>query len=306
MEKDILKTNNLTKKYGDFIALDNVNVNIKEKDIYGLIGRNGAGKTTLMRVISTLTSKTSGSFNLFNSSDNDITETKKRIGCLIETPAFFPNLTAYGNLKYYSIQKGITDLSKITKALEIVNLNNTGKKKFKTFSLGMKQRLGIAFAILDNPDFIILDEPINGLDPIGIGELRDTFKRLNEKENMTILISSHILSELYLVATKFGFIENGKLVKELTKEELDIECSKTLVIKTPNIKKATSVIEKYLKTNNYKLISNNEIRLFDYLDNPAKVTKSLCENDVDVMSIYETGLSLEEYFKEVVKEVNND
>lgn len=306
MKKDILKTSNLSKKYGNFLALNSVNVTIKEGDIYGLIGRNGAGKTTLMRVITTLTSKTSGSFNLFNTNDNDLTETKKRIGSLIETPAFFPNLTAYGNLKYYSIQKGITDFGKITKVLEIVNLNDTGKKKFKAFSLGMKQRLGIAFTILDNPDFIILDEPINGLDPIGISELRDTFKRLNEEENMTILISSHILSELYLVANKFGFIENGKLVKELTKEELDIECSKSLVIKTPNVKKATNIIEQELKTTNYKLINNNEIRLFDYLESPAKVTKTLCKNDIDVISIYEAGLSLEEYFKEVVKGANND
>lgn len=306
MKKDILKTSNLTKKYSNLFALDNVNINIKEGDIYGLIGRNGAGKTTLMRVVTTLTSKTSGSFKLFSADDNDLTETKKRLGSLIETPAFFPNLTAYRNLKYYSIQKGIIDDEKIHKALEIVNLNDTGKKKFKAFSLGMKQRLGIAFAILDNPDFIILDEPINGLDPIGISELRDTFKKLNEEENMTILISSHILSELYLVANKFGFIENGKLVKELTKEELDIECSKTLIVKTSNTKKAINIIEKELKTDNYKLINNNEIRLFDYLDNPAKVTRTLCKNDVDVISIYEAGLSLEEYFKEVVKEANND
>lgn len=303
MKEIVLKTNNLTKKYKDFVALDKVSIEIDKGDIYGLIGRNGAGKTTLMKIITTLTNKTSGEFTLLNHSDNDLTETKRRIGSLIENPAFFPNLNAYDNLKYYAIQKGITNYNQINESLKLVGLDDVKKKKFKDFSLGMKQRLGIAFAILDNPDFIILDEPINGLDPIGISDLRDTFKRLNKERNITILISSHILSELYLLATRFCIIEKGKVVKELSKEELDIECSKCIVIKTDDVKKVSVVLEKDLKTTNYKVIDKEEIRLYDYLKNIETVNKTLVKNDINIKQIKETGISLEDYFKSVIKEV---
>ena len=302
MKDVILRTNNLTKKYKDFTALNNANITINKGDIYGLIGRNGAGKTTLMKVITTLTNKTSGEFYLFDKDDSDLTETKRKIGCLIENPAFFENLTAYQNLKYYAIQKGIIDYSQIDKVLDLVKLSDSKNKKFKTFSLGMKQRLGIAFAMLDNPDFVILDEPINGLDPIGISELRETLKKLNEESNITMLISSHILSELYLLANRFCFIEKGKIIKELSKEELDVECSRAIVIKTNNVKETCLILEKELNTTNYKVIDKYEIRLYDYLDNSGKVNKVLAKNDIDVISIYESGISLEEYFKSIVKE----
>ena len=206
-----------------------------------------------MKTITTLTNKTSGSFSLFGS-EEELTESKRRIGCLIESPAFFGNITAYQNLKYYSIQKGIVGKKQIEKVLKIVDLWKEKNKKFKNFSLGMKQRLGIAFAILDNPDFIILDEPINGLDPIGIKEIRDTLKKLNEEEKITILISSHILSELYLIANHFCFIDKGKIIKDLSKEELDLECSKCIVIKTKDVKKASVVLEKELSTTNYRCV----------------------------------------------------
>lgn len=302
MEEVILKTTELTKKYKDFTALDHANITINKGDIYGLIGRNGAGKTTLMKIITTLANKTSGEFELFGVLDNNLTEAKRRIGCLIENPAFYPNLTAYQNLKYYAIQKGVVNLKQIDEALKLVGLEDVRNKKFKTFSLGMKQRLGIAFAIMDNPDFIILDEPINGLDPIGISELRDTFKRLNEEKNITILISSHILSELYAIATKFCILEKGKIVKQLTKEELDIECSKCIVIKTDDVKKASNVIESDLKTTNYKVIDKGEIRLYDYLEHSDKVNKALSKKEINIMSLYETGISLEDYFKNIIKE----
>ena len=301
MQEVVLQTNNLTKKYKDFVALDNANITIHKGDIYGLIGRNGAGKTTLMKTITTLTNKTGGSFSLFGS-EEELTESKRRIGCLIESPAFFDNLTAYQNLKYYSIQKGIVDEKQIDKVLKTVDLYKEKNKKFKKFSLGMKQRLGIAFAILDNPDFIILDEPINGLDPIGIKEIRDTLKRLNEEEKITILISSHILSELYLIANHFCFIDKGRIIKDVSKEELDLECSKCIVIKTKDVKKATVVIEQELKTTNYKVIDDTEIRLYDYLDNSAKVNKTLLSNDIEIMGIYESGISLEDYFNSLIKE----
>ncbi len=301
MQEIVLQTNNLTKKYKGFMALDNATITIHKGDIYGLIGRNGAGKTTLMKTITTLTNKSGGSFSLFDS-EEELTESKRRIGCLIESPAFFGNLTAYQNLKYYSIQKGMVNDKHIDKVLKLVDLFKEKDKKFKNFSLGMKQRLGIAFAILDNPDFIILDEPINGLDPIGIKEIRDTLKKLNEEEKITILISSHILSELYLIANHFCFIDKGRIIKDLTKEELDLECSKCIVIKTKDVKKATVILEKGLATTNYKVIDNTEIRLYDYLDNLAKVNKILLNNDIEIMGIYESGISLEDYFNSLIKD----
>ncbi len=304
MNEIILKTNNLSKSYKNFTAINQVNIQINKGDIYGLIGRNGAGKTTLMKIITTLTNKTNGEFELFNHKDNDLTQTKRRIGCLIENPAFFSNLSAYDNLKYYAIQKGITDNNQIIQSLKLVGLEDTKNKKFKNFSLGMKQRLGIAFAILDNPDFIILDEPINGLDPIGISDLRDTFKRLNEEKNITILISSHILSELYLLATRFCILEQGHAIKELTKEELDTECSKCIVIKTDDTKKATVILEKELNTTNYQVVNNEEIRLYDYLEQSQKINKVLVKNDVNIKQIQETGISLEDYFKSLISSQN--
>lgn len=301
MQEVVLQTTYLTKKYKDFVALDNANITIHKGDIYGLIGRNGAGKTTLMKTITTLTNKTGGTFSLFGS-EEELTESKRRIGCLIESPAFFGSLTAYQNLKYYAIQKGITNDKQIDKVLKAVDLFKEKDKKFKNFSLGMKQRLGIAFAILDNPDFIILDEPINGLDPIGIKEIRDTLKRLNEEEKITILISSHILSELYLIANHFCFIDKGRIIKDVSKEELDLECSKCIVIRTKDVKKATVVLEKELSTTNYKVIDNTEIRLYDYLENTAKVNKTLLNNNIEITSIYESGISLEDYFNSLIKE----
>lgn len=303
MKEVVLKTNNLTKQYNKNVVLDNVNITIKKGDIYGLIGRNGAGKTTLMKIITTLASPTSGTFELFNTcSENDeLFDNKKRVGSLIEYPAFYPNLSAYDNLKYYTIQRGIVDKNQINKVLELVNLTGTGKKKVKTFSLGMKQRLGIALAILNSPDFVILDEPINGLEPIDISELRNTFKKLSDN-GITLLISSHILSELYLLANEFGFLENGKLIKELSKEELDLECSKCLVIKTDDSKKVSVLLEKELNTNNYKVINNEEIRVYDYTDDSDKVSDVLVNNKIKIKGFYESGISLEEYFKEIIKE----
>lgn len=304
MNKIILKTTDLTKKYNDFTALDNVNITIHQGDIYGLIGRNGAGKTTLMKVITTLTNKTSGTFELLENSDDNLTNAKRKIGCLIENPAFFPNLSAYDNLKYYALQKGIVDDNQIKESIALVGLADAKNKKFKNYSLGMKQRLGIAFAILDNPDFVILDEPINGLDPIGISDLRDTFKKLNQEKNVTILISSHILSELYLVASRFCIIEAGRVIKEITKEQLDLECSKCIEIKTDEIEKTVIVLEQELHTENYKVIDENTIRLYDYLENSSKVNKTLIKNDVNVISFHETGITLEDYFKSIIKGEN--
>lgn len=301
MKQEILKTVNVCKSYQDNMVLDNINITINKGDIYGLVGRNGAGKSTLMNVISSLTIKDAGEVYLFNKEISKSRDSKDRMGCMIESPAFYPNLSAYDNLKYYCILKGIIDHQKIDEVLKKVKLEKTGNKKFKQFSLGMKQRLGIALAILNNPDFIILDEPINGLDPIGISEIRDTLLQL-QQENITILISSHILSELYLVANKFGILEGGKIIKELTKEQLDNECSRCLYIKVSDVKRASVLLEEELNTNNYKILNDHEIRLYDYLDTQHLVSKVFIENGIDLYGISEMGVSLEDYFKTIIRD----
>jgi len=303
MNEVILQTRNITKSYSGKTAVDNVSMHIKKGDIYGLIGRNGAGKTTLMRIITALTYPNKGEIELFGeTSESGLNEARRRIGCVIETPALYPNLTAVQNLEYYRILRGITDKSVIEKAMQTVSLTDTGKKKFKNFSLGMKQRLGLALALLNNPDFIILDEPVNGLDPMGIVEMRETFKKLNQEQNITIMISSHLLSELSLTATRYGIINDGKLIKELTSDELKEQCQKCLSVIVDDTAKAVTIIETVLKTTKYKVINNKEIRIYDYLDNPAEVTFQLNSGGVRVSSLAEIGDNLEDYYISLVGE----
>lgn len=302
MIQAVLQTNNLTKRYKSVAAVDGVNITVQKGDIYGLIGRNGAGKTTLMRLITALCIKDEGEIALFGKdSETELNKARKRIGAVIEAPALYPNLSAEQNLEYYRILKGIPDKSIIEKTLKTVDLCDTKSKKVKNFSLGMKQRLGIALALLGSPDFIILDEPINGLDPMGIVEMRDTFTRLNRELGITLMISSHILSELSIVATRYGIINDGKLIKELTSDELKEQCQNCLCIKTDNTAKAASVLETQLKTTKYKVIGQNEIRLYDFLDNPAEVMFVLNNNGVRVSSLNEIGDSLEDYFISLIE-----
>lgn len=302
MRETALKTKGLTKRYGSFTALDNADMTVYRNDIYGLIGRNGAGKTTMMKIVTGLTSQTGGEYEIFGKKGADVENEKGRIGCLIENPAFFGSLTAYQNLRYYCLQKGIADLKQIDEVLRLVQLTDARNKKFKKFSLGMKQRLGIAFALLDNPDIVILDEPINGLDPIGISELRDTFRKLNEERGITFIISSHILSELYAVANRFLFIDKGKVLKELTKDELDIECRRCLVVKTSDTKKSAVLFEEKMNITDYKVIDKSEIRIYSDNVTHSDVNRMLVENGVDVYAIGESGVSLEDYFKQLIKE----
>lgn len=301
MREVVLKANGLTKKYGKQVALDSANMEVHRGDIYGLIGRNGAGKTTMMKIICGLTNPTSGEFEIFGKSGTDVEKERSRIGCLIENPAFFGYMTAYQNLRYYCYQKGIVNLKQIDEVLELVGLMEARDKKFKAFSLGMKQRLGIAFALLDNPELVILDEPINGLDPIGISELREVFVRLAKEKGVTIVISSHILSELYATADHFLFVEKGHVLKDYTKEQLDTECSKCLVLKTNNTKKAATVLEMVLDVNDYKVINDEEIRIYKLDIDIPMVSKRLIENDVAVLGLFEAGVSLEEFFKQLVE-----
>lgn len=302
MREIVLQTTQLCKNYRNFAALDHVDMTVYRGDIYGLIGRNGAGKTTAMKIITGLADKSGGEFEIFRKTGAEAEREKRRIGCLIENPAFFGGLTAGQNLKYYAMQKGITDRAQIDEALALVGLTEVKNKKFRKFSLGMKQRLGIAFALLDNPDLIILDEPINGLDPIGIRELRDTFKKLNVERGITFIISSHILSELYMTANRFLIIDKGRVLKEITKEELDFACMRCIAIKTGDAKSAAAVIEREGGVTDYKIIDNSEIRIYQKGMNPEELNRLLVKNDINVSSIAETGISLEDYFKTLVEE----
>lgn len=303
MRETVLKTKGLTKSYGKFNALENADMSVYRGDIYGLIGCNGAGKTTFMKIVTGLTSQTSGEFEVFGKKGLAAEKERDRIGCLIENPAFFGNLTGYQNLKYYCYQKGITNLGQIDEALKLVSLTDAKNKKFKKYSLGMKQRLGIAFAMLDAPDIMVLDEPINGLDPIAISELRDTFRKLNQERGITIIISSHILSELYAVANRFLFIDHGRVLKEITKEELDLECCRCIVINTDDTKHCVTVIEQQ-GISDYKVIDSTEVRVYQEDVKVSELNKALIMSDVTVNSITESGVSLEDYFKQLVGEVS--
>ncbi|SHD75678.1 ATP-binding cassette domain-containing protein [Schnuerera ultunensis] len=303
----VLKTNNITKKYKSYLAVDNANIEVKPGDIYGLVGKNGAGKTTLLRMISGLTIPTSGEIELFGeTSIYGLNRSRMRTGCVIEAPSFFPYLSATKNLEYYRIQKGIVDKEVVKDSLKIVGLQDTGKKKFKDFSLGMKQRLGLAFAIMGSPDLLILDEPINGLDPTGIVEFRELLLKLNRERNITIIISSHILGELSQIATIYGFIHNGKILEQISSKELNEKCRRYLSLKVSDAAKSTVIIEKRLNTNKYEVLNDNEIRLYEYVDTPEMVTKTLINNDVMISSINQTGINLENYFIDLIGGDHND
>ena len=301
MDQIVLETEGLSKSYKQTQALDNVSIKLNQGKIYGFIGQNGAGKTTFMRIITGLAFPTSGKISLWGSSDErGIQEQRKRIGCIIENPALYPNMTAYQNLEIQRIQRGIPDKRIIERTLERVGLTDTGKKKVKDFSLGMRQRLGIAMALINSPEFLILDEPINGLDPAGIVEVRNMLKALNKEFGMTIFISSHILSELYQTASDFIFIDKGKIIEKLTERELDEKCKRNITLRSLDPNKAALVLEEKLGTENYKIMPDGTIRLYDCLDDMEKVAVVLSEEHIVVTELKMSGDTLEEYFLEKI------
>lgn len=301
MKEYILKTYNISKKYKKNLVVDNVSISIKRGDIYGFIGQNGAGKTTIMKMITGLVNPSEGYIEIFKEVEkNKLNKERKRIGALIETPALYLDMSASENLELLRIQKGIPGSSCINEKLKLVGLENTGKKKVKQFSLGMKQRLGIAMALLSDPEILILDEPVNGLDPKGIVEIRDLLKKLNKEKNMTIIISSHLLSELNQVATCYGIINNGKLIEEISKKELYNKCKKALRIKVDDINRAVVCLESVLKTTNFKVLKNNTIKLYDYIDSQIEVSKALISSNVIIEEIVSIGDDLEDYFMNLI------
>ena len=225
MEQVILKTNHLTKRYGHRAVVENLSMTIYKGDIYGFIGKNGAGKTTLIRMVTGLAAPSDGSIQLFG--NGSLLEGRRRIGTVIEAPAFYPGMTARENIVAFSKLQGLHDFSNTEDLLKLVGLTHTGKKKCRNFSLGMKQRLAIAIALIGDPELLILDEPTNGLDPEGMKEVRDLILKLNQEKGITVLVSSHILGELSKFATRYGIIHHGKLIEEFTEEDLWRRCAGT-------------------------------------------------------------------------------
>ena len=303
MRDIVLSMKDVTKVYNNSKVLDDVSIEINRGDIYGLIGNNGAGKTTLMRLISGQSFANGGSIELFgNKGDNEIRKQRKRLGCLIENPGFFDTMTAYENLEYFRIQFGIPGKENINEVLKEVGLKNCGKRKYRDFSLGMKQRLGIALAILHSPEFLILDEPINGLDPEGIIEIRNTLININKKKNTTILISSHILAELSKIATKYGFLKKGKIIEEISIEDLQRKCENYIDITVDNVEAMCVLLEKEFNYTNYKIYADNHIHLYQGLDDTKKICEIAVLNNIVILEVVKKVMNLENYYMDMMEE----
>jgi len=295
----VVSTKGLTKVYGKHTAVDNVSLHIKRGEIYGFIGRNGAGKTTFMKMLTGLAAPTAGEISLFGSTGEAMKKQTERVGNLIEDPGLYPQFSGYQNLKCKCLALGVHKEGYIEELLDMVGLSSAGKKKVKKYSLGMKQRLGIAMALVGGPDLLILDEPINGLDPQGIAEVRDILLKLRDEQNMTIMISSHILEELYKIADTFGIINKGKLIQELSKEELSAKCSDFIELKLDSASKACPVLEG-MGITNYKVIGNDTIYIYDQVDNLGAINKALANAGVMVSLLNVVQERLEDYYLELV------
>ena len=301
--KTVLEIHGLSKQFGKQPILQDLSLSVKEGDIYGLIGKNGAGKTTLIKIVTQLLSADQGTISLFSSQGyKECTKALSRVGSVIESPVAHKHLTAYQNLKYYCTIRHIPNADiVIRETLDYVGLSDTGKKVFRDFSLGMKQRLGIAIALLSKPDFLILDEPINGLDPIGIKEFRLMIQRLNQEKGITILISSHILSELYLLANRFGILDQGKIIREISKAEFETLSEDYIVLKTSDKERACQVLKEQIQLH-FKVVNpENEIHIFGNEQDVKQILRQLTLADVSIDEIYFARQNLEEYFTQLVE-----
>lgn len=303
MNNTVIKLRDISKKRGQTEILNHLNMTVYQKDIYGFIGQNGAGKSTTMKIIMSLIKETQGQLELFGSLDNQIN--RSRIGAIIENPAFYPYMTAYENLKYYVQYKGIVEINSIEKVLKMVGLENVRKKKYKNYSLGMKQRLGLALALINNPDLLILDEPLNGLDPQGIVELREILSHLNKKYGITMLISSHILDELEMIATRYGFIHQGQMIEEITAEKLQEKLKKYISLDVENIGLASITLEQKLHTENFKVMDDHTIYLYDFVNESSLVATTLIQEGVILNKMNISNVSLENYYLSLIKGVES-
>ena len=302
MSEYVVESKKLTKQYGKQLALDEVSFSIKKGSIVGLIGPNGAGKSTIMKIMGGLVFPTSGSLEMFGeSSEKGLNHSRSRSSFMIETPYAKADMSARQNLEKQRRQKGIPDKGRIDEVLKIVKLEDTGKKEVKKFSLGMKQRLGIANALLGKPELMVLDEPINGLDPEGIVEIRELLKNLNKDEKVTIVISSHILSELSQLCTDYIFINHGKITDTLTAEELSQECSEFYHIDTDNNELASSILTKDCGINKLEVMEDGSMRIYEGFNDMRRISKALYDGGVIPIQLARNEVNLEDYYMKKVQ-----
>lgn len=306
MSNYIIETNDLSKQYNKTFVVEGINMNVEKGKIYGLLGKNGAGKTTTMCMLLGLINPTKGNIKLFGMDALDNKNKKeiyKKIGSIIETPGFYPNLNAQDNLKIFSKIRGDYKKENINKVLKLVNLHNEPNKKFKNYSLGMKQRLGLAASLIHEPELLILDEPINGLDPAGIVEIRDILIDITSKLGITVLISSHILSEIEILADEIGIIDEGKLIREINKENLKNETKKRAAFKVDNMNLATQVLTKNnLKENTDFIIEDGELILLTNLNKRADINEAFIKSGIKVSELTIKQENLEKYFMRLIQE----
>ena len=295
----VLTTQNLSKSYSKFQALDHFTMHVPKGAIYGFVGRNGAGKTTLIRLVCGLQSPTAGSYSIYGIDDKDkrISKSRRRMGAVVETPAIYMDMTAAENLKQQYLLLGMPSYEGIDDLLALVGLENTGKKKARNFSLGMKQRLGIAIALAGDPDFLVLDEPVNGLDPQGIIEIRELILKLNRERGITVLISSHILDELSRLATHYGFIDKGRMVKEMSAAELEAACRKCMRVEVSQTAALSRVLEGVGVE--YKILSDTTADIYAKL-NISELTHALDGVNCELIALTERDESLESFFMELI------
>lgn len=295
----ILTTDALCKYYGSFKALHGLSMSVPKGAIYGFIGKNGAGKTTLIRLICGLQEPSSGSYTLYGrkNTDREVVKSRRRMGAIVETPSIYLNMTAEDNMKQQYRILGLPSFDGLQEILELVGLSDTGRKKAKHFSLGMRQRLGIAIALAGDPDFLVLDEPVNGLDPQGIIEIRELILKLNRERQITVLISSHILDELSKLATHYGFIDNGHMVKEMSAEELEASCRKCVRMEVSDTKALARLLD--ARNIEYKILSDTHADVYAKV-NVSKLALALAEDKCELISMQERDESLESYYVSLV------
>ena len=297
MDDVILETRNLTKKYKNQYVLNDVSISLKKNHIYGFIGENGAGKSTLMKILAGLIFPTSGDMTFMGETDPSAIEQKRKsVGTMIEGPYLYPGYSVRQNVELQRLLVGNPDESATDRVIELVGLSDSTKKKARKLSMGMKQRLGIAMAMVGNPRFLILDEPINGLDPKNIVTLRSMLKKINQDNDCTIFVSSHILSELYLLATDFIFIHKGSIIETLTHEQLENKCSQYILVRNNNIPETVTILEKYFPGINYKVETDDTVKIYGRSKIMTELSEHLMQAGITVSELTEKEMSLEEYF----------
>ena len=300
---DLITTSGLCKIYGGKMVIDHVDMHIPEASIYGFVGENGSGKTTIMRLLTGLAEPSAGSFTLFgvDNKDKKIYEVRQQVSAIVEATSLIPSMTARDNMVYQELYLGIKQSeAERAELLAKVHLESVGEKKVKNFSLGMKQRLGIALALMNHPKLMLLDEPMNGLDPEGIAELRELLIELNQKEGITVLISSHILSELEKIASCYGFISHGKLLEEITAEGLQAKCRKSVNVKVSDVAKTEAILNK-LNIKDYKAFPSGDVKIYENIAINVFVV-ALSNEGITVLGINSQEESVEEYYLNLIKE----